>query len=126
MPTAAEWVKGRNVIELTFTLTFSDTTAAVVVTLPANVQILSYIANVKTALAGGTTQVNIGTSTTATELVAAWSLAALGQYSPTTEVVLPGHATTAMTPIYAVVGAGNTAGEVDVTMLVASDRHRIK
>jgi hypothetical protein len=126
MPTVADWVKGRNVVELTFTLTFADTTAACVVTLPDNVQVLAYVANVKTAFAGGTTQINIGTSTTATELVTAWSLAATGQYSPTTQVVLPGHKTTAVTPIYAVVGAGNTAGEVDVTMYVASDRHRIK
>jgi len=126
MPTTADWVKGRGVIELTFTLTFADTTAAVVVTLPDNVQILAYVANVKTALAGGTTEINIGTSSTATELVAAWSLAATGQYSPNTEVILPGHKTTAVTPIYAVVGAGNTAGEVDVTIHVASDRHRIK
>lgn len=126
MPTATNWLKAREVFEQTFTLTYADTTASVVATLPANVQILAYFANVKTALAGGTTQINLGTSSTATQLVAAWSLAATGQYSPTTQVALPGYETTAPTNIYAKVGASNTAGEVVVTMLVASDLHRAK
>jgi hypothetical protein len=122
MATATSYLKSRRVREATFTLVFGDTTAVKVLSLPSGVRLIGYTAHVKTALSGGTTQISIGTSTSASELVSAWSLAATGDTSATTQVVLPGHETSAITDIYAVVAAGNTAGEVDVTILFSLER----
>lgn len=117
MATTTEFVKSREVRELTFTLTYSDTTATKVATLPTGARIIAFIANVKTALSGGTTTFNVGTTTTATELVSGESGAATGNIDLGTHLADPGHETTVPTDIYAYVGGSNTAGEIDVTIL---------
>lgn len=120
MATTTEWVKGLPVTVVRFTLTYADTDAAIMVTLPENAIIVDYVFNVKTAFSGGTTQANLGTSSTATELVSGLSVASKGIARPTTEVALPGHKTTALTNVYGKVGASNTVGEVEVALLVVS------
>lgn len=128
MATTTQFKMGRDVFALTFTLTYADTTATEVVVggLPADCYILDYVFNVKTAFAGGTQTASLGTTTSANELVNGVSVAATGAVRPTTQVASPSHNTTAITRIYGVVGGSNTAGEVEVTMFVGSDRHRRK
>lgn len=125
MATTTEWINAREVYELTFTLVFGDTTAAKMFTLPANCRIIAIFFNVKTAFASGTTTASIGTtSASCNEIVNGESVAAAGNIDIGTHLASPGHETTALTDIYAVVGASNDAGEVDVSVLVSSTRHK--
>jgi len=117
MATTNEFVKSRKVRELTVTLTYSDTTSAKMFTLPENARIIGWVLNVTTAFSGGTTELDIGTSSTSNYYVDAGSLAAVGQIVPSTTVLVPGPVLSAVTGIYMNVGAGNTAGSVDVTCL---------
>ena len=127
MATTTSWVKGRQVFELMFTLTFEDTTAAVMFNLPANARIIAVIPNVKTAFSGGTATFSMGTtSASANEIVNGESVASTGNIDLGGDLASPGHETTAVTPIYAVVGASNTAGEVDVSVLVSTIKHTRK
>lgn len=126
MATTTSWVKARQVFEAMFTLTYADTTAAVMFTLPAGARIIAVLPNVKTAFSGGTTTFSMGTSATATEIVNGESVAAAGNIDLGTHLASPGYETTAVTPIYAVVGASNTAGEVDVSVLISTEKHTRK
>jgi len=117
MATATSFVKSRRVREQTFTLTYADTTASVVATLPAGARILAWICNTTIAFVTGTTTISIGYTSTSNELVSGHSVAAIGETEPSTTVALPGHETTALTEIYAKCGASNTAGTVHVTMV---------
>lgn len=125
MATTTDWIQAREVYELMFTLTYEDTTAAKMFTLPANCRIVAIFFNVKTAFSGGTTTASIGyTSASCNEIVSGESVAAAGNIDIGTHLALAGYETTALTDIYAVVGASNTAGEVDVSVLVSSTRHK--
>jgi hypothetical protein len=126
MATTTSWLEGRQVFELMFTLTYADSTAAVMFTLPAGARIMGIFPNVKTALSGGTTTWSMGTSSTATEIVSGMSGAATGQAALGTALASPGHETTTVTDVYAKVGGSNTAGEIDVSVLVSTEKHTRK
>jgi len=111
-----DFVKTRQVREVTVTLTYEDTAAAEAFKLPLGARILGWILNVKTAFSGGTTTVDIGNVDTDYYVDGA-SVASAGQTVPSTLVLHPGPELTAITPIYMSVGASNTVGEVDVTCL---------
>jgi hypothetical protein len=118
MVTATEFVKSREVREMTATLTFADTTGAELFKLPSGARVIDWIVNVQTAFSGGTTQLNVGTTAaSANEILAALTVSSAGKTAITTTLTLSGYETTAVTPIYGVVGASNTAGEADVTCL---------
>ena len=107
----------RKVREITTTLVFGDTTTAKMFTLPALARIIAIIPNVKTAFSGGTTELDIGVYGDGDSIADAIDISAVGQTQPTTEIVQPGYETTVVTDIYGNVGASNTVGEVDVTIL---------
>ena len=119
MATTTKFNKARGVGELTFTLTYSDSTAAEMFKLPANVRIIDWIVNVTTAFSGGTTSLYVGTSATSTEIINALAVSSKGRAALTTELALPCYEPTAMTSVYAKVGASNTAGAVKVTCLIS-------
>jgi hypothetical protein len=119
MATTTSFVKSRNVRAAIFTLTFADTTSAEMFKLPANALILDWIVNVQTAVSGGTTQLSVGTSADSAAYLAAVSVATAGKVTLTTTVADPGDETSVITPIYANLGAGNTAGQVQVICVYA-------
>jgi hypothetical protein len=109
--------KSLRVRELTVTLTYADTTSAVAFSLPKNARLIDWIFNVKTAFSGGTAELDIGKSDDSDYFADGVSLASAGKVHPTTEITQPGYRTTQVQDIYMNVGASNTAGEVDVTLL---------
>lgn len=117
MATTTDFVKAKALGVLTATLTYADTTAVKLFTLPKNAIIVDIVVNVQTAFSGGTTQVNLGTTTTATEILAALTVSSKGRAAITTTLSLPGHKTTTVTDIYGVVGASNTVGQAQVNVL---------
>jgi hypothetical protein len=117
MATATEFVKSRNVREMTFTLTYEDTTAVKVCSFPAGARVIAVILNVVTAFSGGTTTVDFGTSTDPDAYVDGASVASAGWAAIGTALVSAGPVLTTRIDGYASVGAGNTAGEVRTTVL---------
>jgi hypothetical protein len=124
MATTTDLSKQRNVRELTFTLTYSDTTTAKMLTLPSGARIIAWFLNVKTAFSGGTAELDVGTSDDADSIMDGESISAVGQLAPGAELLQPGYETTDQVGIYANVGVGNTAGEIDVTVLFSMDVDR--
>lgn len=109
--------KKLRVHELTITLTFADATSAKMFGLPKDARMIEWITQVKTAFSGGTAELYIGSSSDGAAYADAIALSALGRVYPTTEIVQPGYRTTQVEDIYMNVGASNTVGEVDVTLL---------
>jgi len=108
----------RNLREVTVTLKFDDLEKVVAV--PAGTRLVATFLNIKTAFTGGTTELDIGISSDKDSIVDGASLATAGLVMPTgAELIQPGYETTAVTDIYVVAGAGNTAGEVDVTLMLS-------
>jgi hypothetical protein len=107
----------KRVHELTVTLTYADTTSTKAFMLPKNARMIEWIINAKTAFSGGTAELDIGSSSDPDAYADGISLAAAGRVYPTTEIVQPGYRTTKTEDVYMNAGAGNTAGEVDVTLL---------
>ena len=107
----------RKVREITTTLVFGDTTTAKMFALPAGARIIDIVPNVKTAFSGGTAELDIGVYGNGDSIADAIDISAVGTVRPTTEIVQPGYETTIVTDIYGNVGASNTVGEVDVTIL---------
>jgi len=124
MATTTEFVKSREVREMTVTLTHADTTSAGMFKLPNGARIIAWIPNVATAFSGGTTTLDVGTSSNSDYYVDGASLATLGLAAIGNALVQAGAETTAVTPVYMNVGAGNTAGEVEVTCLFSMETDR--
>ncbi len=111
-----DFSRSRQVREITINVTYSDTTSALAFQLPKGARIIDWIINVKTALSGGTTTLDIGTRTDSDYFVDGVACAAVGKASPT--LLYPGHEVTALVEeVYMNVGASNTAGSIDVTCL---------
>jgi len=117
MATTTEFVKSREVREMTVTLTYDDTTSAEMFKLPDDARVIEWIVNVVTAFSGGTTELDVGTSDDSDYYVDGASLATLGLAAIGNTLQLPCTEMTAVTAIYMNVGADNTVGEVKVTCL---------
>ena len=126
MATTKEFKMRLPVYELSSDLTYADTTATKVFSLPAGACMLDWIVNVSTAFTGGSTyQLNVGTtSATGNELLAAVSVATAGKVTLTTQVQLPGNVTTAITDVYMAITDG-TAGAVKVTCVFTHEKGRL-
>ncbi len=126
MATTSSFKMRRPIYELSSTLTYSDTTATKVFSLPDGVRIISWVINVGTAFTGGATyQLNVGyTSATGNEFLTGVSVATAGQVGLSTEVSLAGHVTTTITPVYMAVTDG-TAGSVLVTCVFSHEKGRL-
>ena len=126
MATTSEFKLRRPVYELSSILTYADTTAVNVFSLPAGARIIDWIVNVGTAFSGGSTyQLNVGnTSATGNEFLAAVSVAAAGKVTLTTQVSLAGYVTTAITDVYMAITDG-TAGSVTVTCVFSHEKGRL-
>ena len=126
MATTSSFKMRRPVYELSSILTYSDTTAVKVFSLPAGARIIDWIVNVGTAFSGASTyQLNVGTtSATGNELLAAVSVANAGKVTLTTQVSLAGLVTTAITDIYMAITDG-TAGSVTVTCVFSHEKGRL-
>jgi hypothetical protein len=109
----------RDVRELTITITYADTSAGLAFKLPKGARIITWVLNVKTAFAGGTTTIDIGTRADTDYFIDGLTINAVGTVPLLiTTVKHPGHVVTAlMEEIFMNVGAGNTAGSVDVTCI---------
>ena len=112
---ATDFINSRRVREVTCTVPYTQTTSAKILTLPEGSRILDWIPNVKTAFLTGTKTLDVGISSDADYFIDGVDVSSVGKATPTP--LYPGHETTALTEIYASVGAGNTAGSVDVTCL---------
>lgn len=114
----------RDVRELTITITYADTTAALAFKLPKGARIITWVLNVKTAFAGGTTTLDIGTRADTDYFIDGISVANKGTVPFLIgDVLYPGHVVTAlMEEIFMNVGAGNTAGSVDVTCIYSIEQ----
>lgn len=124
MATTTSFVKSRNVRAAIFSLTYADTTSAEMFKLPANALILDWIVNVQTAVAGGTTELDVGTASDPDAYLDAVDVSAKGRVTLTTKVADPGDETSIVTPIYANLGASNTSGVVQVICVYALDVDR--
>lgn len=114
----------RDVRELTITIDYSDTTAALAFKLPKGARIITWVLNVKTAFAGGTTTIDIGIRTNTDYFIDGLAINAVGTVPLLiTTVLVPGHIVTAlMEEIFMSVGAGNSAGSVDVTCIYSLEQ----
>jgi hypothetical protein len=124
MATTESYVKSRRVRELTTVLTYADTTAAEMFKLPANARVIHWVFNVTTAFTGGTTTVDVGIETDGDSIIDGAVVSAVGNAVLGTTLVVPSYTPTAITPIYMAVGAGNTAGEVEITCMFSSPTDR--
>ena len=91
----------------------------VIVRLPANTRIISAVFNTRTAFTGGTTTCDVGVLGSLESIIANMDVSAVGSAIPTTEWADYGYKTTVPTDIYLTAGAGNSAGEVHVSLLLA-------
>lgn len=110
---------GQKVRAVTVTLTYS--VLQHILKLPKNTRLLHAIVAVKTAFSGGTTTLDVGISGSLESILKDVDVSSTGTTLPTTEFQQHGYKTTERTDIYLTVGSGNTAGEVDVTLLLALD-----
>lgn len=126
MATTSEFKMRRPTYELSSTLTYADTTATKVFSLPDGARIIDWIVNVGTAFSGGSThELNVGyTSATGNEFLDSIDVSAAGKVTLTTKVSLAGHATTSITDVYMSVVDG-TAGSVLVTCLFSHEKGRL-
>lgn len=124
MATTTTFVKSREVREMTFTLTYADTTSAKMCSFPSGARVIAVILNVVTAFSGGTATVDFGTLSDPDVYVDGASVAAAGWAAIGTALVAAGPVFTAVTDGYAVVGASNTTGEVRVTVLFSMETDR--
>jgi len=115
MATVESYKKSRRVREVSVTLTYADTTSSEMFKLPRGSRIVEWLVKVSTAFSGGTTTLDIGLSSDGDYFVDGVSLATAGYVALGTAAVVPAYETTDITPIYMNVGAGNSAGEVEVT-----------
>ena len=115
------YVFSRRVRELTFSVTYADTTSAVMFTLPAGVRIIAWILNVKTAFSGGSNHtIDIGISGNPDYYVDGADVSAQGNAALGTALKQPGAETTVITPVY-FDGIDGSAGSVDVTCLFSQE-----
>ena len=126
MATTSSFKVRRPIYELSSTLTYSDTTAVKVFSLPDGARIISWVINVATAFSGGAThELNVGsTSATGNEFLNSVDVSTAGQVGLSTEVQLAGHVTTAITDVYMAVTDG-TAGSVLVTCVFSHEKGRL-
>ncbi|KKK69300.1 hypothetical protein LCGC14_2935430 [marine sediment metagenome] len=126
MATTSSFKMRRPTYELSSTLTYSDTTATKVFSLPDGVRIVDWIVNVVTAFSGGSTHtIDVGsTSASGDEFLDGVTVATAGKVTLTTHVQLAGRVTTAITDVYMSVADG-TAGEVRVTCLFSHEKGRL-
>jgi hypothetical protein len=118
---ATKFIESRVIREITCNLTYVDTTSARVFTLPKGARLVDWIINVKTAFAGGTTTLDIGTSSDGDYFIDGVAVNAVGKASPS--VLYPGYEVTTLgLDIYANVGGSNTAGSVDITLLFSMEQ----
>lgn len=124
MPIETRFQQNRDVRELTINLTYADTTSALCFTLPRGARIITWVVNVQTALVGGTTTLTIGTRATANYFISGLTVNAVGTVPLLiTDVLQPGHVVTALVEeVFMNVGAGNSAGSVDVTCLYSLEQ----
>ena len=116
-----KYIASRRVRELTYSVTYADTTATAMFTLPAGVRIIAWILNVKTAFSGGSNHtIDIGISGNTDYYVDGASVAAQGNVALGTALQQPGAETTEITPVYAD-GIDGSAGSVDVTCLFSQE-----
>lgn len=114
MPT--RFVLSRRVREITFTVPYSQTTSTLIFTLPDDARLIDWIINVRTAVSGGTAELDIGTLSTSNYFIDGVDVSSVGKASPT--IAVPGYPTTVPNfEVYANMGAGNSAGSVDVTLI---------
>ncbi len=119
--TVTRFVESRVVREITCNVTYADTTTAKIFTLPKGARIIDIIVNVKTAFAGGTTTLDVGKTSDGDYYIDGVAVNAVGKASPS--LLHPGaEITTLGEDIYANVGAGNTAGSLDITLLFSMEQ----
>jgi len=113
---ATRFTLSRRVREVTCTIPYSQTTSTKIFTLPDDARLIDFIVNVKTAVAGGTTTLDVGTNSDGDYFIDGVSVSSTGKASPT--IAVPGYLTTVPTfEVYASMGAGNTSGSVDLTLI---------
>ena len=116
-----KYIESRRVRELTFSITYADTTSAVMFTLPAGVRIIAWILNVKTGFSGGVNHtIDIGILGDTDYYVDGASVAAQGNVALGTALIQPGAETTEITPVY-FDGIDGSDGSVDVTCLFSQE-----
>ena len=121
MATETKFVESRVVREITIALTYSDTTSAVVFTLPKGARLLDWVINVRTAFAGGTTTIDVGKTGDGDYYIDGCNINAVGKASPS--LLKPGEEISTLgEDIYASVGAGNTAGSLELTLLFSMEQ----
>lgn len=119
MATTTSFVKSRNVRAAIFELGITDTTSAEMFKLPADALILDWIVNVKSSVAGGTATLDVGTLADSQAFLHTVVVSVAGKVAVTTTQEDPGYETSAVTPIYANLGASNTSGSVQVICMYA-------
>ena len=117
MATKNFMIASRQVREVTVTLKYDDLEQ--IVTIPKDTRLITAVINTKTAFVTGTTEIDMGILGSLESILADVSVAAQGSAIPTTEWQQWGYETTAVTDIYITAGASNTAGEVDVTLILS-------
>ena len=118
MTEVLEFVRaGRKIRDVTVTLTAA--VPQVIVRVPKGTRLITAVFNTKTAFAGGVTSCDIGILGSLESILADMSIAAQASAIPTSEWQDWGYETTATTDIYVTAGAGNTVGEVDVTLFLS-------
>jgi hypothetical protein len=122
MPRVKVFKDARVLREITATLTYADTTAFEMFILPENARIVGWILNVRTAFSGGTATLDVGTSSDGDYYIDGADISSVGQAIPSTTVKKPGEEPTTIAPVYATVGAGNTAGSAEVTCLFTMEQ----
>ncbi len=112
----------RDVRELTVTLDYEDTTAQDLFKLPNNARILEWVVNVTTAFSGGTATLDVGKEGDTDYFIDGQAVSSVGMADLTTALAKPGEELSALTQIQALVGSGNSAGELELTCVFSIEQ----
>lgn len=107
--------KSRVVREITVTLDYEDTSAVDLFKLPDGARILDWFVNVRTAFSGGTMTLDVGKTDDTDYFIDGLDVSSAGKAALGTAVQKPGEELSDITYVKALVGSGNSAGELELS-----------
>lgn len=112
----------RTLRQLTVTLDYEDTSAVNCFSLPKTARIVDWVVNVRTAFSGGTTTLDVGKTSDTDYFIDGLDVSSVGKAALGTALKKGGEQLTQITTIKALVGAGNTAGELYLTCVFSVEQ----
>lgn len=118
----AKFKERKTLREITVTLDYGDTSAVELFTLPKLARIVDWVVNVRTAFNGGTTTLDVGKTGNTDYFIDGLDVSSVGKAALSTALKKGGEQVSDLTTIKALVGAGNSAGELYLTCVFSVEQ----